>query len=131
MFCSCHEDIEINDFDVIKPNTTVTKIVEKINSYTDHLRNKCSEFHFKSINKLYERIVSRTDTEYQLGDSSIFIIQIYVNPGEALFETVIRNFDNNTKTEVVGEMSRINLYGKQADCLKDKLLKNYCFCNIN
>ena len=128
MYCSCYEDIEINDFDVIKPDTTVYKIVDRINSFTKHLRNKCSEYVLKSIHKLYERSYSRTDSEYQLGDSKIFIVQIYVDPGEALFETVLRGFKDNTKFEIIGEITRINLYGKQADCLNDKLLNNYCFC---
>ena len=128
MYCSCYEDIEINDFDVIKPNTTVHKIVDRINSFTKHLRNKCSEYELKSIHKLYERSYSRTDAEYQLGDSKIFIVQNYIDPGEALFETVLRNFKNDTQFEIIGEITRINLYGKQADCLNDKLLNNYCFC---
>ena len=128
MYCSCFEDNEIKDYDIIKPKQTIPKIMAKLHSFRFGLWSKCAKYVFHSIHKLYERSISRTDEEYNLGDSKIFIIQLYVNPGMALFETVLRSYLNETKFKIIGEIARINLYGVQPHCLNDKLLNNYCFC---
>ena len=128
MYCSCFEDNEIKDYDIIKPKQTIPKIVKKLISFTSGVRSKCAEYVFHSIHKLYERSISRTDETYNLGDSKIFIIQLYVNPGMALFETVLRSYPKENKFEIIGEITRINLYGKQPHCLNDKLLNSFCFC---
>ena len=128
MYCGCYEDIEITDFELLQPRYTIPKIIKKIESFTESVRQKCAVYKLESIHKLYKRSFSRTDSEYQMGNSMILILQLYLKPGHALFEIVLRGYDNNTRFEVIGEITRINLYGKQAHCLNDKLLNNYCFC---
>ena len=129
MYCGCYDDLEIDEFDVIRPDYTIPKVMAKIRLYTDELRDKCAEYEFHSIHKLFLRGMTRNDSEFKLGDSLIYIIQLFVNPGMALFETVLRGFDQNTRFEVINEITRINLYGNQSHCLNDKILNNYCFCN--
>ena len=127
-FCSCFEDIEVQDFYAIKPKVTIEKIVNRINSFTEKYRSKCAEYSFESIHKLYNRSLTRNDTEFKLGDSLIYILQLHVNPGRALFETALRSYNNSTRFEIIGDITRINLYGNQSHCLDDKILKNYCYC---
>ena len=87
MFYSCNEEIELKDFEVIETNKTVPKIVEKINEKTAKVRNNCSEYEFQSIHKLYERVLNPTDNSKSI---RTFIIHVYLNPGKALFETIVR-----------------------------------------
>ena len=129
MYCSCHEDQPVTNFDVINPIDTIPMIVNRINSFTEDYRSKCAEYSIDSIKKLSLRTLSSTDTEYKLGDSHIYVIQLILNPGNALFETVLRSFDKNSRFEIIDKIIRINLYGNQSHCLNDKILKNYCYCN--
>lgn len=50
------------------------------------------------------------------------------NPGEAIFEATVR-YDTILETfRVVGDISRINIYGHQSDCMQVFQLKKFCHC---
>ncbi len=128
-FCSCSEDIKIYNLEVIKP--IAMKVVEKINFLTMGLRENCVSFEFDSIHAAYERIHSNN-----LNDDSedvftkikkTYLIQVYVKPGKALFESTVKIFDENN-IEVIGDISRINKYGNQSHCINNPILEKYCFC---
>ena len=94
-------------------------------------REKCIEYKFESIYKVYNRSNSRNDKKYSLGNSEFYLIQLYVNPGMALFETLIKRNATKHKIDfkVISDITRINRYGEQSICINDKILKNYCYCN--
>jgi hypothetical protein len=55
-----------------------------------------------------------------------FIVMIETVPGEARFEaTVLRS---KSTFQLQGDVSRINRYGNQAECVDDAELKPYCYC---
>ena len=119
----------MHDYSVIKPNDTIPKIIKSINWYSRDYRIKCTEYKFAAIEKLYLRKLTRTLSEDELGDDSqLYIVQLYVNPGMALFETLIKGKDRNTKFDVFKEINRINIYGNQSHCISHKFIKNYCYC---
>jgi predicted deacetylase len=104
------------------------KIVEKINSLTNYLRPKCSEFEFESIHAAYERLITSTgDENFKKLNVKTFLIQVIVKPGEGLFESTVKSFDNK-RFEVIGDISRINSYGNQSHCIHNSFLERYCFC---
>ena len=52
-------------------------------------------------------------------------------PGRAAFEATVRRWTGGNsvnKNEIMGSVSRINLYGNQSCCIDDYHLKMYCFC---
>ena len=129
IYCSCYEETPIFDSSVIKASETVPKIVDKINEMTEKFRSKCTKFVFRAINAIYKRMNHLKTEKDDLGKSQSFIVQLYVSPGMALFETVIKRTDKKSGFEILGEITRINRYGNQSHCITDKRLKSFCFCN--
>ena len=56
------------------------------------------------------------------------LVALEAAPSGAHFEAKVRLFLNNDTMSVVGDISRINSYEGQNNCLKDYKLKNYCMC---
>lgn len=56
------------------------------------------------------------------------MITIKTVPGEAIFEVTVRIFETENRREIMGTVSRLNLYGKQSSCITDFHLKLYCYC---
>lgn len=56
------------------------------------------------------------------------LVALEAVPSKAHFESKIRILQNFT-TQILGDISRINSYEGQSDCVSDFSLKPYCFCN--
>ena len=52
-------------------------------------------------------------------------------PGEAIFEATVRYDTAHDTYKVLGDISRINIYGHQSDCMQQFKLKKYCQCKTN
>lgn len=70
-------------------------------------------------------VFSRDSTTF---DKCLYHVQLRTVPGKGLFEASV-SFDGD-KYQVIGEISRINLYGEQPRCILDKSphLRKYCLC---
>jgi hypothetical protein len=126
MFCGCFEEHVISDYRPFYTTGIIGQIVDKINNFTASVRQMCAPFVFESISRVYVRENTHRDSEYILGNSTFYMLQLYVRPGGALFETVVKVEDMNMS--ITGDITRINRYGNQSYCMNDKILKNYCFC---
>ena len=84
-YCSCHEDVLVENTEFIKQNGTIPKLMNKLNSITYDYRDICEEYKFDSFKSIYNRTM-------ELGDSRVYLTQFHVNPGKALFETVFERF---------------------------------------
>ncbi len=77
----------------------------------------------------FGRVIEAEITNQNLSKYSIIF---ETHPNGAIFDSMIvhKNTTNNTEKnfELVGKISRVNLYGKTADCMKSNFLKNYCYC---
>ncbi|KFM73443.1 hypothetical protein X975_11082, partial [Stegodyphus mimosarum] len=49
-------------------------------------------------------------------------------PGNALFEGTLILREDEDNVTVLGDISRINVYGNQSSCIDDVILKKYCYC---
>ncbi|CAG2110461.1 unnamed protein product, partial [Medioppia subpectinata] len=128
MFCSCFAENVVTDYRPFYMSGIIGQIVNKINSLTDSVREMCAKYEYESIARVYQRENARKDSEYSLGNTTYHIVQMFMNPGKALFETVIKGVNGTAANmTIVGEISRINRYGNQSHCINDKILKNYCF----
>lgn len=70
-------------------------------------------------------VFSRDSTTF---DKCLYHVQLRTVPGKGLFEASV-SFDGD-KYQVIGDISRINLYGEQPRCILDKSphLRKYCLC---
>jgi hypothetical protein len=126
-FCSCHEDIKIDNLETVKP--IATTVVDTINSLTKSLRNDCVSFELDSIHAAYERSISKIgDNYFSITGVKTYLIQVLVKPGKALFESTVKSFYNK-RYEIIGDISRINRYGNQSHCIHNSFLERYCYCN--
>lgn len=55
-----------------------------------------------------------------------FIVTFVTAPGGGVFEATARS--SNGSFQLMGDISRINTYGNQSDCVDDAEVKLYCFC---
>lgn len=56
-----------------------------------------------------------------------YLVALEAGPSKAHFEAKIRILQNST-THILGDITRINSYKGQSDCVSDFKLKPYCFC---
>lgn len=55
-------------------------------------------------------------------------IIVMTTPGDAMFEATLQFRDDYENYSVLDDISRINQYGNQSNCIKDDILKKYCYC---
>lgn len=127
-WCACQESVEIDADDPIvqeAANFTVDFINDLLIGYADCVTLELDEI-VDSHLQTHEEI---RRTEHPEED---YTLTLRTRPSDALFEATIRRrkkpdlgqFDY----EIVGTISRINLYGQQSLCMSDFHLKLYCFC---
>lgn len=64
----------------------------------------------------------------------VYQIKAMLKPGESLFEaSIIHDLKKNVLTLRLSDVSRINMYGRQARCVENDLpqLRKYCYCKDN
>src|SRR5699024_928025 len=77
------------------------------------------------------RIMTHNDDILSQNEIKDYTIIIETIPGNGIFEVTLRHTVGYNKTnsfEVMGTISRLNLYGKQSACITDFHLKLYCYC---
>lgn len=127
-WCTCHEKQELPTTDgrVLK---SARLIVEQINKIVKHFP-QCQPL---SLNSISESFVfsSSSDITGTERDEHKFVditVRLQTKPGFGQFEATVRVFDSGL-ANLTGTISRVNLYGKQSQCVDDYEAKLYCFCN--
>ncbi|KAL3868917.1 hypothetical protein ACJMK2_041670 [Sinanodonta woodiana] len=127
-WCMCRQrhQLSITDKMVQRTAFTLYNVVTQIILPYPHL---CEHLILAEIiNAL--KLSTSLDSSESKGKNSFEDIQIVIRttPGNALLEATVR-VDLDTETyKVVGDISRINMYGHQADCIEDFTLKKFCQC---
>lgn len=122
-------------------------IIDVINNTTQSFRHYCEPLHLKRINwalllKPHQELLSfkhNLDMDGYLSDltgnshtSEIYYqLQILVSPGNSLFEaSVSYNVENRKMHTKLSQISRVNIYGSQANCIYERNpeLRKYCYC---
>lgn len=144
-WCSCHQltQIDVNDGKIIR---AAEDLVKKLNQLLYKLRQKCVILKLNkildasligandellrfqdSVNDVIDRQVyfgkpaESTKTDYQL--------TIETTPGLAHFEASLRHEEGTDMYTLLGDISRTNLIGRQADCIDNAKLQKYCCCH--
>ncbi len=86
----------------------------------------------KNQNMCIKREFLRIKSAKNVGNSALdkFSIIIEVSPDNAVFDGLVKitKIRSEKTFRVIGQISRISLYGDTANCIEDNYLKNYCFC---
>lgn len=139
-WCSCHSSRPISDLNSFKNISEF--IVKKINElFINEYRDKCVELVLNKTVSVFEQQLSigkeiisenlcKTNENYCESNESIkhYIITVNVKPSNALFESTINLNTESNKFYLIGDISRINAYRNQSNCIKNTFLEKYCFC---
>ncbi|EFA03493.1 uncharacterized protein LOC662511 isoform X2 [Tribolium castaneum] len=126
-WCTCQQSIEIernNSLVVEAANYAVDYMNFQLEGYA-----QCSNLTLESINDA--RIMTHEEHITNGNEVKDYMIIIETVPGNGVFEVTLRSTVGGQRAnhfEVMGTISRLNLYGKQSACITDFHLKLYCYC---
>ncbi|CAG7731387.1 unnamed protein product, partial [Allacma fusca] len=92
------------------------------------LNDTCVPLQFSKF--LYRRELSEGEVWNNFGELITYedhLVGLEATPSKAHFEARVWLFQNDTMM-LIGDVSRINSYKGQNDCIKDYTLKNFCMC---
>lgn len=118
-WCSCTAFSEVD-----KSSLNVEKVVrfalQKLNSDLKVLK-ECAQLRLKEVSSARESVH---------GANRDYLISFEVHPSNGQMEATVRCNDPECEDElqVIGEISRINRYGDQSNCINDAYLRKYCYC---
>ncbi|XP_054160221.1 uncharacterized protein LOC128958398 [Oppia nitens] len=96
-------------------------IVSEVNRLLKPVAKRCHKLWLNKIHLAYESpIADKKPYERQ------YLLRVSVEPSYAIFEATVRKMFG--KLRVMGDISRINKYGTQSQCIDNSYLQKYCFC---
>jgi len=116
-WCTCvqfKEFDETSDVIALVVNYVIRKLNADVSAYP-----KCASLY---LNEIYS---ARTSSDGSFID---YFVSFDVLPSKAKFETTVRCDKDCANPEIMGSVSRINRYGSDGNCIKDRSLRKYCFC---
>lgn len=138
--CSKHQHIQTN---VIKIRDLADYIVRKLNKILKEY-SECSQLSLQTVlnaTKIlpYDEILrfkkSKNDVinrKVTYGDkvNSFVHYQLIIQtiPGQGRFEATIKHDEYHDVAKIASDISRVNLYGDQSNCITDHSIKKFCFC---
>ena len=142
-WCTCvqHENLNPSDPLVTKAAFMVlSDIINSLKTYT----NICEHLELVKVKEASRLVESdqvlkfiRSENDVQnrreyFGDRTKpqedIQVVIVTTPGEAVFEATVRYDTVQDTFKVMGDISRINIYGHQSDCMPRFHLKKFCQC---
>ncbi|KAK7096800.1 uncharacterized protein [Littorina saxatilis] len=123
---------------------TARELVRKINSFLKYEFDLCAKLKLKTIHGAEQMIANDDVLRFEeslhdvinrtvrFGDRSeavvIYQLTLETEPGNALFEGTVRYDEYLDSFALAGDISRINAYGTQSDCIDKFTLKKFCYC---
>ncbi|XP_059147187.1 uncharacterized protein LOC131934934 [Physella acuta] len=112
----------------VKPNISAKfteflglNLVYRVNGYlTGKLRDLCSTLTLNNVTNVMEvKGVDSGSTTYQ--------VTVTTAPNSAIYEGVLRVRENN-KVKAISDVTRLNLYRGEAECIDHPTLRQFCYC---
>lgn len=149
-WCVCMNWHQINDTQNEYVLQAARAVVDGINNYTKKDEHKCSRLYLHEIkwaaklaphdnlmrfkqNKDFDGFLADLSSKASTKVSSeMYQVKIVVKPGKSIFEaSVLHDLKQNAFRVKMSDVSRVNKYGAQADCIMDSdpELRKYCYCN--
>lgn len=125
-YCMCETVVAIDKSDA-RSATAARLTVDHVNSLLKEVVDKCSKLVVGDV-MMAHLVKTMEDIGGESGDEQKVRVVVQVEPSLALLEaTVILHEDGSG--EVWGDVSRINPYAGQSDCIRHDILRKYCFCS--
>ncbi|GIX99190.1 uncharacterized protein CDAR_258891 [Caerostris darwini] len=133
-WCTCQvsKSIPKDESSVQKAAETV---IQTINTWTSIHQDKCA---ILTLNQILDvRVTASGRQSRNVTNEKETISQPFVNylvvvsasPSKAIFEATVRcEMLEESQCEVLDDISRINEYGKQSECISNTILKKFCYC---
>lgn len=144
-WCSCQSSEPISDTTIIKPmsefivqslNLLLSKrfsdkcvkleLNKTISAYEQHLSDKVLHFERSLKDVIGRHVVFNNKTVKE--NIKHYMLTLSVKPSNAVFEATVKRNSVSGQMLLIGEVSRINLYGDQSKCIDDQFMRRYCFC---
>nr|XP_017019133.1 uncharacterized protein LOC108072478 [Drosophila kikkawai] len=112
--------------------TIALAIVERMNNHLQEqqLTGLCHNFSLKKVHKVDRKTILSTGLKPADKDEHVYIIEFSTFPKKPRFEATVRwnNRTNKLLDMDVEDLSRLNSYKKDANCINEKKAKIYCIC---
>ena len=125
-WCTCHEEEELNVTDSGLQKATAF-LVSKINRDLSSHKNICA---LLTLTEIRSAQIQKANAAINIKTLQKITYQVTFRtaPGDGLFQaTVSQSIPSNNYT-VLGDISRINRYAGQSDCVFDPRMRLYCYC---
>lgn len=144
-WCACYS-AHLLDSQLSTVQAAGQSVVDHINHLLTAFRHTCATLTLKRIVNTF--VLKHTNSDkHQVADirsiqvqtalssdlvmTNILLVTIETHPSEAVFEATLSvdlSVANKPRLTIVGDISRINEYGSQADCMRVHNLRKFCFC---
>ncbi|XP_035224001.1 uncharacterized protein LOC118196639, partial [Stegodyphus dumicola] len=126
-WCTCEASLPV-DTDNRNVKKAAKYLVSHLNNLLRAVKKKCAVLKLESISdaRLWQ---PPSEHEGHSAEDNIFTVVIHTKPGNAVFEGTVKMSPPHQQCELLGTISRLNLYGSQSSCINDAVLKKYCFCS--
>jgi hypothetical protein len=85
---------------------------------------------FRKLSRVVEFKISEEVFDANTSNEHVYyLMKFNTSPKDAEFETTVAFFRKTSKFKISGDISRLNLYGLQSECVTERTLKKFCFCN--
>ncbi|XP_035223481.1 uncharacterized protein LOC118196175 isoform X2 [Stegodyphus dumicola] len=104
---------------------TIDRINAMLHGEGPYIKEKCATLVLAAIRSAH--ILRKAEEEATPSPSTKVRIIIEAKPSKGIFEATVSVADD--VAEVLGDISRINTFGSQSNCIRHWTLRKYCFCN--
>ncbi|KAL9902788.1 uncharacterized protein LOC119631943 isoform X2 [Glossina fuscipes] len=133
-WCTClhYQSIYKNSKTVV---TLTHLLIDHINDYVENFQNKsfaklCVPLTFDHVESAYRSQLELPDKQTDPNTyQDIYRILFYTKPNKALFEATAIYNSVTGYMKVTGEISRLNSYSHDSECVSDGGAKKYCSCH--
>lgn len=137
-FCSCLQETAVNTSDA-RVIRGAAALIDRVNEMLADYRSLCAKLELEEIKNaqlILPNINAVRDSQKSVlyggktpaGFYVDYRITALVEPSRAVFEGSLRYSVAEDKFSVSGEVNRINRYGNQSLCIKEPVLRKFCFC---
>ncbi|XP_065164526.1 uncharacterized protein [Atheta coriaria] len=120
-WCTCKESNALSP-----DHPEIIKVVNfTLNEHINALLKQYDECYNLLLNVILDgrHFVSNSNVNYE-----DYTVTFRTIPGGGIFEATVRKYNDSNEYNLLGTISRLNLYGNQSKCVHDVYAKLFCYC---
>lgn len=129
-YCTCHNKLVQTSLRSSIVLGLSRRLVSHINQVLlKPVSTKCHSLKVHEVvSAQYEQAISSVISKNGNWTQRDYTLSVMTVPGLAIFESTMRYNLALGRTDIVGDVSRLNVYANQSSCVDDARLKLYCYC---